>query len=184
MPVVVIAAAALGVNGNETPDELEANSELVARKEAVRLRAGELMGLGDVREKTVPKVCLVSEPRSGGHLSTRTFIPHACHKAIGVLGAASVATACLLEGSVAHPLAEKPTADDQGTRDVVIEHPSGSLRLRLRVRGEGGEAQTNGVGVLRTARLLFRGETFVPASVWPGFEAAAMPPAGRKTGCA
>jgi len=168
MPVVIVAAAALGIRGDEAPAQLETNHDLVARKESIRLQAGKLMGLGDVTAKTVPKVSVVSRPRAGGHLATRTFIPHACHKAIGVLGAASVATACLLEGSVAHALATEPEHGTAGISDVVIEHPSGSLHLRLQVRRDDGELQFDGVGVLRTARMLFRGETFVPASVWSG----------------
>ena len=41
----------------------------------------------------------------GGDISTRTFIPHRCHEAIGVLGAVSVATAALLPGSPAASVA-------------------------------------------------------------------------------
>src|SRR3546814_9564396 len=88
----------MGIAGTETPEELEANAPLRARLEAVRLQAGTLMNLGDVAEKSVPKMTMVSSPRDGGALATRTFIPQRCHKTIGVLGAVSVATACLLPG--------------------------------------------------------------------------------------
>jgi len=101
MPCVVMRAADLGISGDETPEELEANEGLRATLEAIRLKAGPMMNLGDVTAKSVPKMTMVSAPAHGGAISTRTFIPHRCHKTIGVLGAVSVATACLLEGSPA-----------------------------------------------------------------------------------
>src|SRR5206468_45785 len=101
MPVVVLDAADFSITGEETPAALEANAALKSRVEAVRLAAGRLMNLGDVTKKTTPKMSLVSPARAGGAIATRTFIPHRVHEAIGVLGAVSVATACLLPGSVA-----------------------------------------------------------------------------------
>jgi 4-oxalomesaconate tautomerase len=106
MPVVVLRADALGVTGYETCTELEGNDRLRGRLEAIRVQAGELMGLGDVTETTIPKLTMVAPPKAGGSISTRTFIPHRCHDAIGVLGAVSVATACFLPGSPASGVAD------------------------------------------------------------------------------
>ena len=96
MPVVIMRAADLGISGEETREALDGNAELKAKLESIRLQAGPRMNLGDVRDKTVPKMTLVSAPKQGGVISTRTFIPHRCHASIGVLGAVSVATACAL----------------------------------------------------------------------------------------
>ena len=41
-------------------------TELKTRIESIRLKVGPLMNLGDVREKTVPKMILVAPPRDGG----------------------------------------------------------------------------------------------------------------------
>ena len=89
-------AGDLGRTGYETRDALDADTELKARVEAIRLAAGPMMNLGDVTDKTVPKMVLVAPPREGGAISTRSFIPHRCHATIGVFAALSVATACLL----------------------------------------------------------------------------------------
>src|SRR3546814_9160365 len=51
------------------------------------------MNLGDVTEKSVPKMTLVAPPRHGGAVTTRVFIPHQAHSSIGVLGAVTAATA-------------------------------------------------------------------------------------------
>lgn len=164
MPVVCVNALDLGVDGHEDPAELEANAELVARIEALRLAAGRAMNLGDVTKATVPKMSLLSPGRHGGRLDTRTFIPHRVHEAIGVFGAVSVATACLVNGSVAHDIAA--SALHAGRHEVIVEHPSGYFTVTLDVIGEGSSMRFDRVALLRTARLLMRGDVMVPARVW------------------
>jgi 4-oxalomesaconate tautomerase len=154
MPCVVMAALELGVSGTESREELDANTALKARLEALRLKAGPMMNLGDVTKQSVPKLTLVSAPRSGGAISTRTFIPHRCHASIGVLGAVSVATACALEGSPAAALASIP----EGLRKTLrIEHPSGATAIVLETAPDGSPASA---AILLTARKLFDGIAF------------------------
>jgi 4-oxalomesaconate tautomerase len=163
MPVVVIPASALGKTGYESPKELEADAEFRRRLENVRLAIGPAMGLGDVREKVVPKMTLIAPPRAGGHVCTRTFIPHKCHAAIGVLGAVSVATACVLPGSVAEGIVKKTAGSPL---IMSVEHPSGEFTVTLEVSGAGADFKVVRSGILRTARALMEGHVFVPASVW------------------
>lgn len=164
MPVVILAAADFGITGAEPPAELEANEALKARVEAIRLELGPRMRLGDVAKKTVPKMSLVSRARRGGHLDTRTFIPHRVHEAIGVFGAVSVAAACVVPGTVAARVAGKVPA--AGAQRLEIEHPTGFFTIEMDVTGEGGEVRFNRSALIRTARKLMRGEVFVPARTW------------------
>ena len=152
MPCVVMAASDLGITGTETREELEANSPLKERLEAIRLKAGPMMNLGDVTEKSVPKMTLVSAPLTGGAISTRSFIPHRCHASIGVFAAVTVASACLVDGSPAAALAQLP--EDGRFR---IEHPSGAAEVLIETDAGG---QITGAGTLRTARKLFDGRVF------------------------
>ncbi len=156
MPVVVMRSTDLGVSGHESCAELEANSELTTRLERIRLQAGHRMHLGDVSGTTIPKLTLVAAPRDSGHISTRTFIPHRCHDAIGVLGAVSVATAALLDGSPAHAVLADP-----GDRPVRIEHPTGFFDVLVDIssHGEGAPVETR-AGIVRTTRPLFDGVVF------------------------
>ena len=121
MPCVVLRAEDAGIAGTESRETLDNDAALKARLERLRLACGPLMNLGDVAQKTVPKMTMVSAPRQGGAISTRTFIPHRCHATIGVLGAVSVATACLLPGSPAAALADLPAGqpEDPGDRASV-----------------------------------------------------------------
>jgi 4-oxalomesaconate tautomerase len=165
MPVVVLRAKDLGISGYETPQELDANRSLKARIEAIRLEIGPRMNLGDVKTKVVPKMSLIAPARAGGHVSTRTFIPHDCHAAIGVLGAVSVATACIMPGSVAEGIATVPPGK---LKRMSVEHPSGEFSVTLEVGGTPERPEVLKAGLLRTARLIMRGEVLIPASVWPG----------------
>ena len=164
MPVVLMRAADLGKRGDESPEELEADAALKARVERIRLAAGPRMNLGDVLKKTVPKMCLVSPALHGGTIHTRTFIPHRVHEAIGVLGAVSVATACVTPGSIAAQVAR--LAPRPGSQRLEIEHPTGFFTVEMDVRVEGSSVTVNRSALLRTARKLMQGEVFVPASTW------------------
>ena len=156
MPVVVMTAAALGVTGYEECAELEANDALRAKLEAIRIEAGERMGLGDVSQTTVPKLTFVAAPHAGGHLCTRTFIPHRCHDAIGVLGAVSVATAALLPGSPAHAVL---AAEADGV--IRLEHPTGHFDAVIDiVTAADGTIDVPRAGIIRTARKLMDGTVF------------------------
>jgi len=154
MPCVVLDAADFSVSGTETPAELEANAELKARLEEVRLAAGPLMNLGDVTDKSVPKMTLVSPASGGGAVSTRTFIPHRCHDAIGVLGAVSVASACLLPQGPAAKYANVPEGRE---KTMSVEHPTGEFTVIAKLDEEGNLLTA---GVLRTARKLMDGLVF------------------------
>ncbi len=157
MPVVVLRASDFGLTGNETCEEIEANAGALHRIEAVRLEAGPLMGLGDVSSAVVPKMCLVSAPLHGGCINTRTLIPRKCHTSIGVFGAVSAASACVLPGTVAHELAVLPTGP---VKVMDVEHPTGMFRVRLEVGGSDDAPTLERSGLIRTARALFDGLVF------------------------
>ena len=153
MPCVVMLASAMGISGEESREELEANTDLRKKLEAIRLQCGPMMNLGDVTDKTVPKMTMVSAPKNGGAVSTRTFIPHRCHASIGVLGAVSVATACLLDGAPAHQVADIPAGD---SKVMPIEHPIGETTIVAEMVGD----EVASAAILRTANKLMDGRVF------------------------
>ncbi|QNA86893.1 4-oxalomesaconate tautomerase [Sphingomonas sp. So64.6b] len=154
MPCVVFKAEDVGATGYEDRETLDAATDLKARIEAIRLQAGPMMNLGDVTEKSVPKMMLVAPPAHGGAVTVRSFIPHRAHATIGVLGAVSVATACLVPGSPAGAVASIP---DGARKTLSVEHPTGEMSCVLEL-GEDGQVAT--AALLRTARKLMDGEVF------------------------
>lgn len=163
MPVVVMRAGDFAISGAETPEQLESNAALKARVEKIRRDVGPRMNLGDVANKTVPKMCLVSVAQQGGSIATRTFIPHRVHEAIGVLGAVSVATACVIPGTVAAAVARAGSGERQR---LEVEHPTGFFTVDVEVAVQGKSVEVKRSALLRTARKLMRGEVFVPGHVW------------------
>ena len=157
MPCVVLAAADVGVTGYEDRATLDADIAMKARVEAIRLQAGPMMHLGDVTEKSVPKMMLVAPPQNGGAIAVRSLIPHRVHASIGVLGAVSVATACLIEGSTAAALAALPRVSAGTTLTLGVEHPTGVTECVVSLDDEGRPVEA---GMLRTARKLMDGEIF------------------------
>lgn len=157
MPVVVMCAQDMGISGYETREQLDADAGLKARLESIRLQLGEPMRLGDVRDQSVPKMTLVAPPREGGVIATRTFIPHRCHASIGVLGAVSVATACMLPGAPVAALAQLPAGEE---KLLSVEHPIGETSVAMRVSTRGETIEVHKAAVLRTARKLFAGQVF------------------------
>jgi 4-oxalomesaconate tautomerase len=163
MPVVVLEAKSVGRTGHEPRDQLNNDAELKKKLEEIRLAAGTLMNLGDVAKKVVPKMCLVAPPATAtGHIATRSFIPHECHSAIGVFAAVTVATAAVLPGSPANKVARLP---DGRSKTLSVEHPTGEFSVRIEVGGTAEKPVVERAGLLRTARVLFDGVTYVKPSV-------------------
>jgi 4-oxalomesaconate tautomerase len=179
MPVVLMRATDFGITGYETKVALDANDILKKEIELIRLKAGFKMNLGDVKEQSIPKMCLISAPiTEGGIVNTRMFIPHVCHDAIGVLAAVSVATACILPNAVTKNIAKVNSNDDEflqndkklvvvsvvsNKRNVYsIEHPTGEFTVNLETEIISNQLVIKKSGVMRTARLLSKGIVFIP----------------------
>jgi 4-oxalomesaconate tautomerase len=166
MPLVMFKASDMGRSGYESAEQLNADTDLKTRIEALRLQVSVLMGLGDVSAQNYPKMTMIAAPVHGGALCTRSFIPHVCHDAIGVLAAVTAATACVLQGTVCEGLVVMPTDENPS---LSVEHPTGEFSVALQTRAAphlpGGHEVTQ-AALLRTARLIMRGEAMVPSSVW------------------
>ena len=159
-PMMMLRAGDLGISGQESKAEIDANTALFSRVESLRLEAGKLMGLGDVSNSVLPKISLLSAPQSGGSITSRYLTPHNCHAAHAVTGGLCVASCSVLKGSVADGLAEVLYSGDE---NVTIEHPSGRFVVELSTSDQAAKMQVNYGGVIRTARKLFRGEVYIPA---------------------
>lgn len=155
MPMMLLSAQALGMRGDETPREIDADKDLLARIEQLRLEAGRRMGLGDVTGRVIPKVGILSPARNGGSITSRYLVPDSCHRSHAATGALCVAAACRLEGTVAHDIA----CLEPG-KPVVIEHPSGRIEIAITLGANGGVERGE---LVRTARRIFEGHVLVPA---------------------
>ncbi len=165
MPVVWMRAEALGKTGYETAAEIDADKALFARMEAIRLKAGVLMGMGDVAKSVTPKMGLLAKARHGGLISSRFFVPYACHKAHPVTGTVCLASSCTIPGTVAQHMVG-PLKAPQGI--VEIEHPAGKIAIDLDADFSNGQQSLRRAALVRTARRVFDGYVHVPRAVWAG----------------
>ena len=160
MPIVLLRASDLGKTGYESPQELESDDALSKRLESIRLQVGPQMNLGDVANKTVPKMTLIAPAQNGGVINTRTFIPHRAHQSIGVLGAASVAAACCIPGTIADGVA---SGSYGGVLEV--EHPSGHITIDIDIVLTEGQQKVTRSALLRTTRKIMDGNVYVPEGI-------------------
>lgn len=164
MPMVIARAQDFGLTGYESAAELDANTEFFARMEAVRLKAGAAMGMGDVSKSVTPKFGLLAPAKAGGTIATRYFMPWNTHPSMAVTGAQCLASCALTPGTVADGLLERPTTSPAS---VVLEHASGTIEVLVDFEMN-SHFTLNSAGLLRTARKLADGRVYVPASVWKG----------------
>ncbi len=159
MPMVIARAGDFGLTGHETATELDADRAFFDRIEPMRIELGRRMGLGDVTKSVVPKIGLVSAPRDGGAVAVRYFMPWQCHPTMAVTGSQCVASCVLTPGTVAEGIASPPGGSParvwiehpMGKMDVLVDYETGPRGFRLRA-----------AGLVRTARLIARGEVMVP----------------------
>lgn len=169
MPMVIARASNFGLTGYESAAELDANRAFYAQMEPIRIEAGKRMGMGDVSASVTPKFGLLARPRQGGTVTARYFMPKNCHPTMAVTGSQCLAACVLTPGTVAEGLFTPP----EGTPAlVVIEHPSGVIDVTIDHQTDAAGFRLRSAGLLRTARLLARGEVYVPSSVWSGHRPA------------
>lgn len=162
MPVMIARATSFGVTGYESAAELNKNQQLLERLETVRLQAGHLMGMGDVSKSVTPKVALLAPARSGGSFAARYFTPRSCHQTMAVTGAQCLASCALTPGTVADGLAPNLSSPAR----VTIEHPNGLIEVLMTFERADEGVSIESAGLNRTARLLAKGDLYIPGSVW------------------
>lgn len=165
MPMVIARAADFELTGYETAADLNDNAEFFARMEAVRIQAGEAMGVADVARSVTPKFGILAAPREGGAVAARYFMPWKTHPTMAVTGAQCLASCVLTPGTVADGIARPP--NEQPAR-VTLEHASGTIDVLVDYERTDDGIVLKSAGLVRTARLLARGEVMVPRTIWKG----------------
>ena len=165
MPMVIARAEAFGLTGYETAAELDDNADFFAAMEAVRIEAGEAMGIRDVAQSVTPKFGLLAPARDGGTIATRYFMPWKTHPTMAVTGAQCLASCVLTPGTVAEGMSARSN-DRPAT--VTLEHASGQIDVLVDYDLTADGIDLRSAGLVRTARLLARGEVMIPKAVWSG----------------
>ncbi len=174
-PCVFVAAAELGLSATELPADLEAMSDVLARLEEIRARAGVRMGLGDSvaaiskTSRASPKIAMVGPPADAPlldgstmtaaqiDLSVRMISMGQPHRAVPLTGGMCLAVAANLAGSLVHRLA-RPGIDG----DVRLGTASGPIPIGAKVESAGTNSTVDYITTYRTTRRLMEGSVLVP----------------------
>ncbi len=165
MPMVIAKASDLGLTGHESREELDANTAFFDRMEAIRLQAGQAMGMGDCSKSVTPKFGVLARAENGGTIATRYFMPWSAHPTMAVTGSQCLASCALTPGTVADGLLQRPSA---GPATVTLEHPMGLMDVLVDFDMHDGEFHHKSAGLVRTCRKLAEGVVFVPTAIWEG----------------
>lgn len=163
IPVAILPAKSVGLPDNSkirTLNMRDLIDRLLGYREAVAKKGGI-----DTKGTSVPKVCLVNEPATkDADISVRYFTPYTPHTSLAVTGAITIATAGMLEGTVAHGHARKKSPPVAGEWiGYRIEHISGILPLEIKFQEDDkGELYPEKARLVRTARMLMRGKAYIP----------------------
>ncbi len=163
MPMVIAKAESFGLTGYESSEALNENVEFFEAMEAVRIKAGEAMGITEVAKSVTPKFGLLAPAQEGGTVATRYFMPWKTHPTMAVTGAQCLASCVLTPGTVADGIAARSN-DRPAT--LTLEHASGQIDVLVDYELTSEGIDLRSAGLVRTARLLARGDVFIPGSVW------------------
>jgi 2-methylaconitate isomerase len=164
--MVFVRAQDLGLSGIERPEAIDANRTVSAKLEAIRVEAGERMGIPG--STAVPKVAVVAPPTAFDGLDGQVYEADAadvvarvismgnCHRAFALTAAMCLAVAARIDGTVVNECAGSATGD------LRLGHPSGVLPVAAAVRTRDGAPWAELVTVYRTARRLMEGFVRVP----------------------
>ncbi len=175
-PFVFVRASDLGVQGNETMEEIAGNSVLLKKCEEIRSVVAEIMGIAKKEEATqrspgVPKIAFVSPPTSyqtpNGKVEAsevdiiaRMTALQRLHKAYAVTGAVCLGTAAKVEGTIVNEIFRQVQPSNPPA--VRIGHPSGTIQVEIEIEKKSGHLELTKAALARTARLLMDGHVYVP----------------------
>jgi len=180
-PVVFLRASSLGLQGTESPTEIDADAKLLDSIERVRGHAARLVGMvADWQEAAdlspyVPFIALVEPPQDYTSYATgekvarenmdfvsRLLFMLRMHKAYPITGTVCTGAAARIPGTIVHEVADR--SPDEGL--VRIGHPSGVVEVETEVENSDSGPILRRASVGRTARRIMEGYIFVPERVF------------------
>ena len=164
MPMVMARASDFGLTGYETTTELDENRAFFDRMEKVRIKAGAMMGMGDVASSMTPKFAVLAPARDGGSAAVRYFMPWKTHPTLAVTGSQCISACLLCPGTVGEGL----TTEQASPARLLLDHPMGQIEVSVAFENDGTTFDVSSAGLVRTARKLAAGEVFVPTRIWDG----------------
>lgn len=175
---VFVRARDVGLRGTESTDEIDADSALLTRLEAIRAAAAVRMGMLDDAARSVaatpatPILAIVSPPAAyavgkGGQevdedsvdLVSRALFMQQAHKAYPGTSTVCTGVGVCVPGTLLHEAARQRT---RGASSIRIGHPSGVIETETEIVARNGRFEVRRATLGRTARRILDGTVHLP----------------------
>src|SRR5438552_540384 len=187
-PLVFCRAEDFGLSGQETPEQIDSNQELLLRIGTTRAAAGVAIGLAESIEEaihsvpSVPKIAFVTGPRpyiqldgvlreaADVDLVARIMSMGHLHRAYALTGAICTTVAARIPGTLVYDVVSE---EARASGMLRLGHPSGVMDLSASLHKEGESWYVEKASAARTARRLMEGYIYVPERFLGGSEQVA-----------
>jgi 2-methylaconitate cis-trans-isomerase PrpF len=163
---VFVLARDLGLQGTESPQELESKIGVMKNIEKIRNSAADLLlEKALIKERILPKLAFVNSPPEKGtiDLVSRIVSSDRMHKAYAVTGAIATAAAVLIDGSTVHQVVNKERVLP---KVIKIGHAAGTMEATVDCTMTGNELIIKTVSIQSTARRIMDGFVYcLPHSI-------------------
>lgn len=180
IPTIFLNAEDIGFNGTELQGDINSEPEILTLFETIRAHGAVKMGLIEsiaeaAGRQHTPKVAIVAPPKgyaaSSGKpiaaddidLNVRAMSMGLLHHAMMGTAAVAIATAASIPGTLVNL-----AAGGGDKSSVRFGHPSGTLKVGAEVKQTAGQWRAQKVSMSRSARVLMKGEVYVPGDVLTG----------------
>ncbi|MCZ2498808.1 3-methylitaconate isomerase [Xylophilus sp. Kf1] len=177
--VIYVHHDSLGMGGLESPDEIDADTALKARMDALRREVAYRVGLRDywdarqapstpmlvvLRAPADYRTCTQGDlvPATGIDLVCRQYASGSASKTLAGTITATTGIACRLPGTLPHRMLQ---ARAQARPDALsFGHPSGVIHVEVEARADGAGVRIDRLMIQRTARRLAEGVAYLKSS--------------------
>lgn len=179
--VIFVRAEEFGLQGTETPNEIDANGPLNEIIEEIRGKVCQQLGIvnswQDAKKSTPyqPFFAMISPAQDYScfngkqvqakeiDFTSRLLFMLKMHKAYPVTGTVATGAVARVQGSIVYELMSEQAKVNKVVR---IGHPSGVIAVEATAKYQGDQTIMTKIGVYRTARMIMEGYVYVRKTIF------------------
>ena len=171
-PLIYLLAEDVGLNGTETPEELDSNIEKMETIQKIRRKCAYMIGLSKSENEApmnTPRIGIITSPKdyvsldkteikaNDQDITTRMFSMGKTHKAIMGTAGVNIGVAAAIKGTIPYNIKRK----DSNPLELRAGNPSGVMTVGAIIEDDNGKPLAKSAIFYRTFRPLMRGEVLV-----------------------
>ena len=171
-PLIYLLAEDVGLNGTETPEELDSNIEKMEIIQKIRRKCAYMIGLSKSENEApmnTPRIGIITSPKdyvsldkteikaNDQDITARMFSMGKTHKAIMGTAGVNIGVAAAIKGTIPYNIKRK----DSNPLELRAGNPSGVMTAGAIIEDDNGKPLAKSAIFYRTFRPLMRGEVLV-----------------------